>query len=228
MYNLFDYNDMRGDDEDFYRGYYTATPKQEVPPLRERTILSLFDRTGNWARPYANAGYDVRIIDTQNIWGADVMDIDREWLIDHDLTNVWGILAALPCTDFAVSGARWFEEKDQQGETQKSIQLLKHTIDIIEFLMPSWWVLENPVGRINRLWPHMNKFGPWYFQPCDFGDPYTKKTGLWGEYNNKLLRTPVEPTEGSKMWKLGPSQDRANLRSETPKGFAKAFFDANP
>jgi hypothetical protein len=41
------------------------------------------------------------------------------------------------------------------------------------------------------------------------------------------VRKPVEPTEGSKMHKMGPSAERANLRSATPKGFAKAVFEAN-
>ena len=37
----------------------------------------------------------------------------------------------------------------------------------------------------------------------------------------------VEPTEGSKMHLLPPSEDRANLRSATPMGFAQAVFEAN-
>jgi hypothetical protein len=31
-----------------------------------------------------------------------------------------------------------------------------------------------------------------------------------------------------KMHKLPPSPERANLRSATPQGFARAFFKANP
>jgi hypothetical protein len=36
------------------------------------------------------------------------------------------------------------------------------------------------------------------FNPNDYGDPYTKRTCLWGEFNTPV-RTPVEATEGSKM-----------------------------
>jgi hypothetical protein len=39
---------------------------------------------------------------------------------------------------------------------------------------------------------------------------------------------PVEAVEGSKMHRLPPSPDRAALRSVTPGGFARAFFEANP
>ncbi len=46
---------------------------------------------------------------------------------------------------------------------------------------------------------------------CDF-------TGTWS--------APYE--EGSRMHRLPPSPERAALRSVTPEGFARAFFDANP
>jgi hypothetical protein len=70
---------------------------------------------------------------------------------------------------------------------------------------------------------------PWYFQPWWYGDPYTKKTGLWGNFNKNLIRNEVEPTEGSKMWLNygGKSERTKELRSETPVGFARAFFLAN-
>ncbi len=65
------------------------------------------------------------------------------------------------------------------------------------------------------------------FNPCDHGDPYTKKTLLWGDFSLPK-RSPVEPSEGSRMWSLPASPDRARIRSATPQGFARAFFEANP
>jgi hypothetical protein len=63
------------------------------------------------------------------------------------------------------------------------------------------------------------------FDPCDYGDPYTKRTLLWGSFN---LPKPlgVLPTEGSKMHRL--SSSHAAQRALTPPGFAQAFFEANP
>lgn len=88
---------------------------------------------------------------------------------------------------------------------------------------PKWWALENPAGKLRRY------LGPptYTFQPNDHGDPYTKRTCLWGEFNLPA-RNPVPATEGSKMHRLSPSPDRAARRSETPMGFARAFFEANP
>ena len=84
-------------------------------------------------------------------------------------------------------------------------------------------MLENPVGRLRDYLgaPRMA------FDPADYGDPYTKRTLLWGDFREPLKR-PVEAVEGSKMHRLPPSPDRAARRSVTPSGFSRAFFEANP
>jgi hypothetical protein len=178
------------------------------------TILSLCDFTGTWSQPYRDAGYDVRQVDIKH--GQDVR------LFEALPYPVRGILAAPPCTDFAGSGARWWAEKGEQALLD-ALAVVDACMRIVMIHRPRWWVLENPVGRLRDYLgePHM------IFDPCDYGDPYTKKTLLWGEFRKPLKRR-IEATEGSKMHKLPPSEDRQALRSITPSGFAKAFFEANP
>jgi len=76
-----------------------------------------------------------------------------------------------------------------------------------------------------------------YFDPCDYGDPYTKKTCLWGDFIFPE-ENPVEPEfvilpDGKRMSKKHyetfklPRKKRTMIRSITPLGFAKAFFKAN-
>lgn len=197
-------------------------------------LLSLFDYTGNWAQPFADAGWDVVLWDikhsgtqaTDKKIGIDLMQANERFL--DQLGPIDGILAAVPCTDFASSGARWFAAKDADGRTAKSVALVKKTLEIIDYLNPAFWVIENPIGRIHNLVPELGK-PKMYFQPCDYGDPYTKRTALWGNFNSNLIKTPVEPTEGSKMWRLygGKSERTKAARSATPMGFARAFFEAN-
>jgi len=186
-----------------------------------KTILSLFDFSGQWSKPYRDANYHVIQIDIK-------LAMDLYTLDCNDLPPIHGVLAALPCTDFAVSGARWFKAKDADGRTAKSLDLLDRTMEVIRFVKPVWWAMENPVGRIARLRPEVGS-PVMYFQPCDYGDPYTKKTGLWGTFNTDMKQTPVEPTEGSKMWANygGKSERTKTMRSLTPVGFSKAFFAAN-
>ena len=178
------------------------------------TVLSLCDYTGNWSRPYRDAGYDVRQIDLQT--GDDVR------LFPALPYPVRGVLAAPPCTEFAVSGARWWEGKGL-GPVLDGLALVDACCRIILMHRPQWWVIENPVGRL-KTWLGEPSY---IFDPADYGDPYTKKTCLWGRFNTPY-KTPVEAVEGSKMHMMAPSPDRAARRSETPPGFSKAFFDANP
>ncbi|MBP8176631.1 MAG: hypothetical protein KAX77_02600, partial [Xanthomonadales bacterium] len=197
----------------------------------QRIVLSLFDKTGQWAEPWAEAGYTIYTFDIQNDPIEDVMAFSTEYFFDNfgafDGNDVYAVLAACPCTDFAVSGARHFAAKDADGRTQASIHLVEQTMATIEFFKPAVWAIENPVGRIEKL----VGLPPWRlsFNPNHYGHPYTKKTLLWGRFNADLPVAPVEPTEGSKMHSQygGKSQATKNARSETPVGFAYAFFQAN-
>lgn len=200
-----------------------------------KTLLSLFDYTGNWAEPYAEAGWNVILWDIKHTTDlcstfSDINDACADYFYEHIFDNyetIDGILAAVPCTDFAASGARWWKAKDASGQTAASIELVYQTLRIIDLCMPDFWVIENPVGRIHKLVPELGK--PWYFQPYHFGHPYTKKTGLWGEFNPPAYTNIVEPTEGSLMWRKygGKSEKTKTMRSTTPEGFARAFFEAN-
>jgi hypothetical protein len=188
--------------------------KMKKPGILPKTIISLCDGGGSWSQPYVDAGYNVQRVDLTQ--GYDV----RRYKMPKG--KVHGVLAAPPCTEFALSGARWWFEKGHEP-LMEGLSVVDACLRLVLMCEPEWWCLENPVGRLYR-WigkPAM------YFQPCDYGDPYTKKTGLWGKFN-KPVTCPVEPIEGSKMNKLAPGGDRQRLRSETPPGFARAFFEANP
>ena len=176
-------------------------------------ILSLCDYTGVWGGQYEDE-YEVIYVDPQR----DNSDIR----LFQAAENVHGIICQPPCDHFAVSGARWWASKGEAALIE-GLQLVDACMRIILTHRPRFWVLENPVGRLR------NYIGPpaATFNPCDYGDPYTKRTCLWGEFTMPQ-KNPVEPTEGSKMHLVAPGPDRKNIRSATPLGFAEAFRMANP
>jgi site-specific DNA-cytosine methylase len=187
----------------------------------DRLILDLCGGTGSWSKPYVEAGYEVLIVDPQEWLGGEGGTGDVR-LLKHLKRRVHGILAAPPCTVFAVSGARWWEAKGEQALLD-GLAVADACARIVLVHKPNWWVMENPVGRLRQFYGDPSLI----FDPCDYGDPYTKKTLLWGDFKHPI-KNRVEPTEGSKMHKLPPGPMRARLRSATPPGFAKAFFAANP
>lgn len=192
--------------------------------MSRNIIISLFDYSGGWSKPYREAGYEVIQIDIKH--GTNILTWDYTKI---DSGGVHGILCAVPCTDYSLSGARWWEGKDRAGSTERSNELVRKSLEIIRYFAPDWWVLENPIGRIDKCVPELKQYFRMSFNPCDYGDPYTKKTKLWGEFNPWLITQPVHPHEGSKMYLLygGKSERTKELRSITPKGFAQAFFEAN-
>ena len=179
--------------------------------------MDLCGGTGSWSKPYLEAGYDVRNITLPE---CDVMSYRTP-------NKVYGVLAAPPCTDFAVSGAWTWKTKDIDGRTIDSMGIVIACLRIIAEARPKFWALENPIGRLNSWLGKPNM----YFQPFEYGDPYTKKTCLWGVFNNpeKNIVDPIKVCkQGSWVQKLGGKSERTKmLRSVTPEGFARAFFEAN-
>ncbi len=177
----------------------------------DKIILDLCGGTGAWSKPYKDADYDVRLIT----------------LPEYDVRfykppkRVYGILAAPPCTNFAVSGARWWKEKDKDGLFEP-LQIVDACLRIIKRCKPKFWCLENPVGRLPR---YIGK-PVMYFNPCDYGDPWTKKTCLWGIFNSPV-KNIVSCTGKNPIHYMSPSSKRSELRSITPSGFARAFYEAN-
>jgi site-specific DNA-cytosine methylase len=189
----------------------------------KKVILSLFDYSGNWPSFYKKNGYDVYQIDIKHDLNILEIDVERDIL---PLGNIYGILAAPPCTDFSGSGAQYWAIKDEDGRTAYSLSLVDKTLEIIEKTNPVFWALENPVGRLQKLRPKLGN--PWYFQPYWYGDTYSKKTGLWGKFNKELPRKEVIPDPNNWIMKLGGKSERTKeLRSMTPLGFAEAFYLAN-
>lgn len=181
--------------------------------MNKPIILDLCAGTGAWSQPYVDAGYDVRRITLPD---QDVR------LLKAPAERIHGILAAPPCTHFASSGARWFKEKGEQALLE-GLAVVDACLRIILTANPEWWCLENPIGRLVR---YLGK-PKFYFNPCDYGDPYTKRTCLWGEFNIPKKKSVI-PEQKNRIHFMPPSPDRAKLRSITPPGFAKAFFEANP
>jgi len=195
-----------------------------------KIILDLCGGTGAWSKPYREAGYDVRLI--------TLPDYDVRTYIPPD--NVYGILAAPPCTKF--SKACWNIKKKDRDFKCGMVEV-KACLNIIWMVQEKgaplkFWTLENPMGYLNRFLGHP----VYYFQPWWFGEKSflaTKRTYLWG-YFNRPVRTVRKRTipfisphtskrdlVDSERENKGWYKTNAEQRAITPAGFAKAFYEAN-
>lgn len=202
--------------------------------MAQPIVVSLFDHTANMVKPWAEAGFLCYCVDAKHPAGehreGNIIRVGAnilEWLPPYAAIKV--LFAFPPCTDVAVSGARWFQDKGL-GSLIEALRLFDATIRLAEWTGAPY-MIENPVSTVSSYWRKPDHI----FDPCDYGaylspprDAYTKKTCLWTGNGFVMPRAkPVKPVEGSRMHRLPPSNHRAAIRSATPKAFAQAVFEAN-
>ena len=208
--------------------------------MKDKIILDLCGGTGAWSAPYKNHGYDVRNIT----------------LPDYDVRtykppeNVYGILAAPPCTMFSLARTKAKKPRD----LKEGMEIVRACLNIIWSYMEieqdtkkktlplKFWALENPNGMLKYF---LGK-PAFEFNPYEFGDGYKKRTMLWGWFNEPkkkigkiLVNSPYHSLNPEKMKKfdklasreIAPEMfgklTRQERRAITPAGFAKAFYKAN-
>lgn len=186
----------------------------------DKIILDLCGGTGAWSKPYAAAGYDVRLI--------TLPDNDVRTYVPPD--NVYGILAAPPCTMFSLARTTAKTPRDFTGAMEVVYACLKIIWSARANGNLRFWALENPMAYLRQFLG----IPPMTFQPYEFGDKYKKRTDLWGYYNFPRKK-PVALTEkeikdsrvNTRPLPKVPGLSVADRRAITPQGFALAFFKAN-
>ena len=159
----------------------------------------------------------------------------------HTHTGKWDLIVAFPpCTHLAVSGARWFQEKQKDFRQQKAVAFFMHFVlancDRI--------AVENPIGIMSNVYKKPTQV----IQPYEYGDPTKKSTCLWLKGLPKLKPTNVVEPEiveyskrDGKIARFGKGMNyavnedgkayayndpmTAKLRSKTFPGIAKAMAE---
>ena len=123
------------------------------------------------------------------------------------------MVAHPPCTHLAVSGARWFKDKQvEQAEALDFVRLLLAApIDKI--------ALENPISIISSRIRKPDQI----IQPWQFGHGETKATCLWLKNLPKLQPTQIVDGREAKVHRMSPGPNRWKERSKTYQGIAEAM-----
>lgn len=143
------------------------------------------------------------------------------------LVNGICLSATPPCTDLAVSGARWFKEKQANGLQQRSIDFfMQFTKARCKHI-----AIENPVGIMSTHYRKPDQI----IQPYWFGEPFEKTTCLWLiglpelEATNIVVVPPRQRCKSGKTlpewYSNAPKKDRARIRSKTFDGIAQAMAE---
>jgi hypothetical protein len=150
---------------------------------------------------------------------CDLLDTEKPGLhYKGDVTNIlndgWDLMICHPpCTHLAVSGARWFKEKQkEQAEALEFVELL------LNAPIPKI-CLENPISIISSRIRKPDQI----IQPWQHGHGETKATCLW--LKNLPLLNPTNIVEGreARVHKMPPGPNRWKERSRTFQGVADAM-----
>lgn len=204
---------------------------------RASHVLSLCDRTGNMVRPWAEAGHVCIAVDTAHD-GVSVEDVGAGSIVfveadvrkyEPPAVEYAAAFAFPPCTDLAVSGARWFQEKGLTAlaEAIGIVGACHETLTAVD--CP--WMLENPKSTLSTHWRKPDyTFNPFeYANYTEADESYSKETWLWtgGGFRMPLSDGVPESQADDRIHRMAPGEDRSEKRSETPMGFARAVFLAH-
>jgi len=126
----------------------------------------------------------------------------------------WDLMIAHPpCTHLAVSGARWFADK--QNEQRDALDFVR---ELMAVPIPRI-ALENPISIISTKIRKPDQI----IQPWQFGHGETKATCLWLKNLPKLEPTQIVEGREARVHRATPSPDRWKERSRTLTGIADAM-----
>ena len=205
-------------------------------------VVSLCDLTGTFVAPWVEAGYSAVLVDPQHgLTRSDGRVTKLAMTVEEALPHLAELVAVRrvafvaafpPCTDMAVSGARWFAAKRAADPMfqAKAVAVAEQCRTFGQVTGAPWFV-ENPVSVLRRVFGKADHiFHPYEFTGYEPADNYTKATCLWTGNGFRMPEPFRDPTLGEpddRIHKAPPSAERANFRSATPAGFARAVFEAN-
>jgi hypothetical protein len=151
---------------------------------------------------------------------ADVADVLEGMEFDM-------LIAFPPCTYLCSSGLHWNLRRPERAmESQLAAEFFMKLANAdVEKI-----AIENPIGCMSTFWRKPDQI----IQPYEFGHPESKKTCLWLKNLPLLKPTNILPKPACGYWdnqtpsgqnKLGPSQNRAKIRSTTYAGIALAMSE---
>ena len=193
----------------------------------KKIILDLCGGTGSWSRPYAEAGYDVRLVTLP----------EQDVLTYNPPASVHGILAAPPCTMFSIARTTAKTPRDTREGMQTVEACLRIIWECQHWHRLAWWSLENPSTGLLR---HFLGKPAHIFQPFQYGDAHSKRTALWGVFTiPQMAQLRLSFADAGMMMRKARHSTRrlapsglgltcSDRRAITPPGFARAFFESNP
>ena len=149
-------------------------------------VLELFCGTKSVGRGFERAGHHVVSLDCDPKCSPDICCSLLEWdyrarFEPGHFDVVW---SSPPCTMYSVARSNAKTPRDLVGADA----LVRRTLEIIEYLQPKWWFMENPATGLLKKREVVEGL-PWVdVSYCSYGRPFRKWTRLWNNCSHFVPR----------------------------------------
>jgi len=177
-------------------------------------ILIACEFSGICREAFAAKGHDARscdLLQTEqpgNHYQCRIQEVPKKGQWDM-------MIAHPPCTHLAVSGARWFKEKQQEQK-----EAIDFFMALVNAPIPKICV-ENPISIMSTVYRKPDQI----IQPWMFGHGETKATCLWLKGLPKLIPTEIVEERKPRVHYESPGPNRWKNRSRTLTGIANAMAE---
>lgn len=180
-------------------------------------LLELFAGSRSIGKVAKELGFQVFSSDIESFEGIDyVVDI-----LDFDILKVPFmpdiIWASPPCTGFSVSsiGYHWTGGKNayipKTGTAKLGIEIVKRTLEIIEYFNPQYYFIENPRGVLRKM-DFMKDLKRYTVTYCQYGDDRMKPTDIWTNSDKWIPRPMCK--NGDTCHELAPRGSRTGTQGK--------------
>ena len=137
-------------------------------------LLELFSGTGSVGRAFEARGWEVTSLDSNPKASpticSDILQWDYKAFEPGHFDAVW---ASPCCTEFSIA------LKKRPRNLPLGDALVLKTLEVIDYLKPRWWAIENPsTGRLKTR-PYMQGLHWDKVTYCKYGFRYKKPTAIW-------------------------------------------------
>ena len=183
-------------------------------------VLVACERSGVVRRSFAARGHDAWSCDLEPAADADTKHVvsDARALLGDPAWDL--VIAHPPCTRLTLSGLRWLYERGLWKELREAAEFFRFCVEAPA--ERTRVCVENP--KMHRHARELVPTGPQqWVEPWFFGDPWTKKTGLWLRNLPPLMSTAPVAERYDRIHRMPAGPDRGRLRAVTPPGLAGAM-----
>jgi hypothetical protein len=193
-------------------------------------MLVAFERSGVVREAFRARGHDA--------WSCDLVEAE-DGSFFHYIMNAYEVswwpqhwdlvIAHPPCQYLANSGVRWLKDNPRRKYLME--EAAGWFWNLLQ--LPTKYCIENPVPHKYAVEIMGRKYDQ-TIQPYQFGHPESKRTCLWLKGLPRLRATKILERPPCGYWdnqtpsgqnKLGPSDERSQMRARTYTGIAKAMAE---